>query len=305
MGIFYSFEVFFLLAFSTLSYGAYQPDFSFLDAPPEGLYACSSAASNTRALSPVLTTNLTHTMVHRFNNYQISAYQALKQLKKTDTLLVDVRPAQEFNQFSIPGSLNIPAYLLKNKAFLKGKKLFLINDGSQSLNLSQVCHELGNMGIETHFVTGGLNSWSKVSHVLNAYDAFNAPLDMMTPVSFSLELSLPDILLISLSAPSVNTEHDPLLSQHTNYIDFKNNVVLLTRQIKDLLKKNPYVVRLFIYNQDGQIPTRLKSHLNQQFRQSIFYLKGGELAFNHYKKNHLALLKRLKHPPQRLYRCRG
>ena len=43
--------------------------------------------------------------------------------QKKDTILVDVRHSKYFRSVRIPGSINIPPYLLKTKRYLKDKKV--------------------------------------------------------------------------------------------------------------------------------------------------------------------------------------
>ena len=62
--------------------------------------------------------------------FSISMETVLRKLKKKEEIiLVDVRSREAFERFRVPGSINLPLFALKTKAFLKSKPLVLINDG--------------------------------------------------------------------------------------------------------------------------------------------------------------------------------
>lgn len=193
----------FLLIISATAHATKAPDFRFLNDESFNSYACSAIPEKNSQSK-----HLNDTNPNAINTCNISAYSALQQLTDRQSLLIDVRSQSEYKKFSIPGSLNIPLYALKTKAFLKDKKLLLINDGSNSLGLNKICHELRDEGIQTQIVTGGFNSWSKISNVFNQDKKFITTLDQMLPEAFFQELFQPDVLLISFaeSLPFTNSK---------------------------------------------------------------------------------------------------
>ena len=88
----------------------------------------------------------------------ISVESVLQQLKeKQHIVLVDVRDANDFEKFRIPGSLNIPFFALKTKTFLKKKSLVMINEGFSYSRLEQGCLRLRNAGFASvSILDGGL-----------------------------------------------------------------------------------------------------------------------------------------------------
>lgn len=91
---------------------------------------------------------------------------ALAQMKTGGAMLVDVRAEDDFRQYRIPGSINLPLFAVKTKPFLKGKDILLINEGDSYPLLEQACREIRQAGIKASIVQGGLNTWRASGHEL-------------------------------------------------------------------------------------------------------------------------------------------
>lgn len=92
---------------------------------------------------------------------RISPKQAKEMLEATDTILIDVRTAQEFKQRRIKGSKNIPLdslLALAPKAIEDKKKPLLVYclSGGRSAQASSL---LSRMGYENIYDLGGINNW--------------------------------------------------------------------------------------------------------------------------------------------------
>jgi rhodanese-related sulfurtransferase len=79
--------------------------------------------------------------------------------ERQELVLIDVRGPQAFEQVRIPGSLNIPLFAVKTKAFLKDKPLVLVDEGFRPRRLADACDQLRQAGFEARFLFGGLNAW--------------------------------------------------------------------------------------------------------------------------------------------------
>ena len=67
--------------------------------------------------------------------FAISVESVLQKSKeKQEIILVDGRKSDAFEKFRIPGSINIPLYAVKTKAFLRTKLLVLVNEGYGTAN---------------------------------------------------------------------------------------------------------------------------------------------------------------------------
>lgn len=83
--------------------------------------------------------------------------------KKPDLLVVDMRSAEEFAQYHIPGAVNIPFTKLfeeEAREMMTGDKTIVLysNGGTHA---AQAWVLLKQMGIESYVLLGGLNYWAE------------------------------------------------------------------------------------------------------------------------------------------------
>lgn len=83
--------------------------------------------------------------------------------KDPDLLIVDLRPAEEYQQYHIPGALNIPLSRLFEPEFLaqleEDKTIVLYSNGGA--HSAQAWVLLKQAGIDTYTLLGGLNYWAE------------------------------------------------------------------------------------------------------------------------------------------------
>ena len=92
--------------------------------------------------------------------FAISVESVLRKLKgKQEIILIDVRKRDEFEKFRIPGSINIPLFAIRTKAFLKSKSLVLVNEGYNYTQLERECAYLRKSGFRVWLLNGGLYYW--------------------------------------------------------------------------------------------------------------------------------------------------
>ncbi len=92
----------------------------------------------------------------------ISVKAVLDSLKdRNDPCLVDVRSAKEFEEFRIPGSLNVPLFSVKTKGFLAARRLVLFNQGHTYGSLRHEATRLVARGFDVSILDGGLNEWKR------------------------------------------------------------------------------------------------------------------------------------------------
>lgn len=83
--------------------------------------------------------------------------------KKPDLLVVDMRSAEEFAQYHIPGAVNIPFAELfegESQEMLSGDKTIVLYSNG-STHAAQAWVLLKQMGIESFVLLGGLNYWTE------------------------------------------------------------------------------------------------------------------------------------------------
>ena len=99
-------------------------------------------------------------------------------------LFVDIRLAQEYESFRIPGSLNIPLHAVRSKAFLKNKEFILLDAGHDYATLAKGCAALIEQGFAgAKVLAGGLVAWRGSGGALDGDPFALAAMDLIDPQS--------------------------------------------------------------------------------------------------------------------------
>ncbi len=77
-------------------------------------------------------------------------------------LLVDLRPATAFDAVHIPGAINLPAFALQTKPYLRHRALVLIGQGYEYASVLPALEALRRGAARSvHLLDGGLNAWAR------------------------------------------------------------------------------------------------------------------------------------------------
>ncbi len=75
-------------------------------------------------------------------------------------LLIDIRRANEFRSFHIPGSLNLPGKKVLTSRQWQRKKIVLIDHGHSYSRIDRLCQDMRDSGFKQVFVLdGGIRTW--------------------------------------------------------------------------------------------------------------------------------------------------
>jgi rhodanese-related sulfurtransferase len=114
-----------------------------------------AATFSPQALAEVITNESDHVLAEELAKWLID--------KKPDLLVVDMRSAEEFAQYHIPGAVNIPfTNLFEQEAqeiLADDKTIVLYSNGGT--HAAQAWVLLKQMGIESYVLLGGLNYWTE------------------------------------------------------------------------------------------------------------------------------------------------
>ncbi len=129
--------------------------------------------------------------------------QALAAYKKGSLFVVDVRGTTEFEQYRIPGAMNIPLSFVKTKAFLQGQPFVLVDANPGSGELESACQQLRETGFKQAAVLrGGLTGWRRAGGTIEGDLLAQRDLNRMPPAELAEEGGYADWLVLSVaSAP--------------------------------------------------------------------------------------------------------
>jgi len=156
---------------------------------------------------------------------------ALELAENQGAMLIDIRDATAYAKLKIPGSINIPAKLLKSKAFLKSKTIILFDNGIHYAQQEKLCQQLRDSGFKSvQILKGGLLGWHYDLMPLQGNRLAFGVLEEISPEFFYTEKAYAHWMLVDISSGAVETK--PVIALPLGEAFFKDPLV----QKKWLLK---------------------------------------------------------------------
>ena len=212
----------------------------------------------------------------------VSAESILSKIKqKQKIVIVDVRNPTEFETVRIPGSINIPLYFIKSKAFLKLKPLVLVNTGYPHSQMEKECKSLLNKGFNPSILTGGILSWhhkgGQLKGDLFALNGYNK----ISPRIFFQEKDYANQMVLDVSKEL--TETSKQLIPYATHIPFFNNLNLGDLRAAAVNKAD--INYFLIFNENGDHYEKIEKIMQKKGLENTFYLTGGLNAYERYLQN--------------------
>lgn len=223
-------------------------------------------------------------------------------LQKLDHLdkpyqLVDIRDPHRFSENSIRQSINIPVHRIKAKPFLKSKKIILLSDGYERVNMIKACKTLSETGYDAHVLEGGLVSWLEgAKDVQGLY--MDERLYSIPPDKFHNESRYRRWIVIDLTTglskklmPYIDTIHS---------FDHYPNAQELNKLIKRMAKTDQDIhdLSIVVIDSDGMgfggFKQWRKSILPQLEVNNLFYMASGLAGFEDFAQKQRAILNKLE-----------
>ncbi|HEB86002.1 MAG TPA: rhodanese-like domain-containing protein [Gammaproteobacteria bacterium] len=239
----------------------------------------------------------------------LSQYQCLgnpvniiKRWKDASVTVIDVRSRENYERSHLPGSLNIPSYSIKTKAFLKSKSLVLIDDGVSVASLLAVCDSLKISGFNNVTVFGdGVHVWRKLT--ANNTD-FKLKQDMrkLTPKQFVSVKNEYQWLIVSLDENMDDIKKD---FERSRVISYSSRGAVFARKLDQTFASGSPAGdrRLLFVSRDGAGSAEIDSGALKAYSNSMYYLAGGLKAYREYVKTRSALLVRANAKPRQEKGC--
>ncbi|MEW5801614.1 MAG: rhodanese-like domain-containing protein [bacterium] len=220
---------------------------------------------------------LARKLTRRNPDLLISPESVWKKLeKKQEIILIDVRDSQEFEKLRIPGSLNIPLFALKTKAFLKSKPLVLVNEGYTYSQLEQECKKLKGSGSSAvSILKGGLQQWMRKGGAFEGDLSFQGRLNKIPPWIFFQERNYDDWIVVDVSES--RKSHVQSLLPEAVHIPFSdNNTEEFFSRLTTLIneRKGNLFYSVLILNDKGEYG-EVEKIAQKKDIENIFYLSGG------------------------------
>lgn len=141
-----------------------------------------------------------------------------------DVVLVDTRKNLDFTSFSIAGAMNTSVSDIKNKAFLRNKRIVLIGDGKAEEDLYLSCAELKKAAFkDVKVLRGGMLAWVSNEYSVNGRVPGLNQLGILTPLElWSESLFAENLIFIDSNQSKFQNKFDKsLLANNITSLDLK------------------------------------------------------------------------------------
>lgn len=230
----------------------------------------------------------------------IPASRAIALAAKGDLLLVDTRHPGDFEQYRLPGALNIPLSFVKTKAFLKQKSFVLVNEGRSSSALETACKELRAAGFKHAAVLrAGLVGWRGAKGAIDGDLLAQRNLTRLRPVELAEEAGYDDWVVLSVATtPAVELKRFlpqaiPLTAKDDGLLAGAAKSALAKHSRKGIEPK------VLIVDEDGSRAERIEVALQGKLAQPVFVLEGGLAAYRRFWTEQAAIWATLDRGPRR------
>ncbi|MFZ1986371.1 MAG: rhodanese-like domain-containing protein [Desulfatitalea sp.] len=211
---------------------------------------------------------------------------AMAGLKAKTIFLIDVRLPIEFEQYNIPGSLNIAPHAIKTKAFLKSKPIVLVNEGFVLGQLALACEALNQAGFKATIMAGGLLAWKERGGALIGDSFAIQRLSVVTPQLLSQEADGAHHLIIDASGPKARPGNVQL--PHAKTMRLMDNPKG-PEQLKALFKSkssDPFL-SILISAGNGRENDRIQRQLAKAGIRQVYFLQDGWEAYTQFNNDRL------------------
>lgn len=135
-------------------------------------------------------------------------------------LLVDLRPAREYDRAHIPGALNIAAPLLPFKTFARNRSVVLVDAGHRKQHLLRSCEQLIDKGFQrVHTLEGGLAAWASAGYDIQGTEPSMISLLSLKPRDVSVVLSEGAWILVLDPSTSTSLPQDLAVLPQVEWIN--------------------------------------------------------------------------------------
>lgn len=228
----------------------------------------------------------------------ISATTLMQKIKEGRRIaLVDIRTRDAFQQFRIPGAINLPLHFIKTKPFLKLNPFVLIHEGYRYSEVEPEVMRLREKGFNASILAGGLNAWKEKGGKIEGDRFAQAQLNQLPPRAFYKEKDFDNWIVIDVSRTKTAGKTFPR-AVHVSFAPLKDSKgpakheipgKLLLRTVNSAIReRNLPFYSVLITNESGEGYREMKEVVKRAGIENVFYLEGGTKAYQGYL-NQLAL----------------
>lgn len=208
--------------------------------------------------------------------------------------LVDVRDATAYTRGHLRGSINLPLNRIKTRSFLRNKRLLLVSEGYDRVNMTHACRQLSEAGFaNVKFLNNGLVG------LLGMPIAGLDSIPHETLVKVSAKAVIYDNRFESWAVLNMSKMKSKFLDQYISTVNTIADYPASVELARIFDESESHVSSLLIADADGGRYSEFKrwydNVADRGLRDRIFYLRGGVKAFDRYVKRHRMMLSKQDH----------
>ncbi len=233
----------------------------------------------------------------------ISVDSARQALNQGQTSFIDVRRADQFEAYRIPGALNIPAYAIKTKSFLRSRRLVLVDAGHGDASLLRTCKQLRAAGFSgVSILHGGLTAWLQHGGPIQGGQYAHAELRAISPARFHKE-KWHDWVIVNFGPSPVGKLSERF--DDVPVIAGEGDSRRLKRKLRTVLagKDKRYPPAVLLVSDNGQHYQKYEKAVRQAGAKNIVQLEGGLQAYETFVAQQRAMWRHLASKPEVVTSC--
>ncbi len=220
-----------------------------------------------------------------------------------EMILVDVRAPAQCAGLRIPGSVSLPLFAVKTKAYLKNRNVVLLNEGYGYSDLEEECRRLRALGFKASILDGGLRRWVERGGAVEGHAALRGTIGEVPPQVFFQERHYENWVVIDVSE-SVDGEMASLLPEAYR-VDLGKGLdggISRLRAIGEQNQHKPFLAFLIV-NRDGEGYERLDRLMREAGLREVYFLEGGLQTYEAFLIQQAALLDPPSSGKETITRC--
>lgn len=197
-----------------------------------------------------------------------------------DLVIVDTRPADDFRRMRIPGSINVPAFAVSTKTYLRSKRLLLVNRGGTGIELEPLCKGLRDAGFTTvGILEGGLAYWGRNGGQLAGDARAIRALNRISSADLGRDMDEGRWLIVDVSPAGT-----PGLGNGSDAVHLPAMAGdALRRALRRALRNNSENQFVLVADQYGESYGQVIAELTPLAITHLYFLEGGIAAYRNYR----------------------
>ncbi len=214
-------------------------------------------------------------------------------------VLVDVRKAEDFAAYAMPGAINIDVNAISTRRFLKNQALVLMDYGYRYDELTYMCDDLRFDGFESvYIVKDGIAAWLRQTYDTDQQLPLGgAGLPVISAKAFIVAPGKNRWVIMDFSGSESHQQEN--LVQVDASLDDSKIQKRVASEIASFTKANKTQPNILLVDKNAELVKRWESLVPKSVYMHAYILRGGIHAYEAYVDKYVAMLKQKQRMSER------